>query len=68
MLWLLFTSYLSFKKPAETDIFATSSSNLVPIGIGKQITDPILTNEKVWSAKWLASFGSSDFKVLREVR
>ena len=33
----------------------------MPIGIGKQIIDPILTNEKLLSVKLLASFDSTDF-------
>ena len=52
---------------AETEIFTTSRSNLVSVGIGKKITDPVLTNQKVLAARWLAFFDSTEFAFSTDV-
>ena len=39
----------------------------MPISVRNQINDPILTNEKVLSAKWMAYFNSNDFVFTADV-
>ena len=52
---------------AETEDFATSGSDLVPIDTAKKIIDQILRYEKVLSAKWLSYFNSTAFAILEDV-
>ena len=40
-------------------MWSTSSSNLAPVIIGKQITNHILNNGKASSAEWLTYFNST---------